>query len=401
MSAPSPAPAPAPTLVDSLTWGNLLRWLGTIAVVAVVAVAVWQGFGAAGYGTDAHTHRVIWVCIQSMFCALGLLWMRGLSVRVIMVLIGLGTACGVWWTVRTEGATGRSLAEAVALRDRYRAQLATAEDPEQTEGLKGIDSLATEYPSLAAGLSEDYERWKAATADEIVARYGRTPPEDVQAGAALRKSIEALNKVHPKDRDRLDGASREWLDRAVKARAEELSGVWDWAGFDRTAPGRKALAEAFPEARSGLMTAEDEWVQMMAFRWVIPRGLPPAVPRSPFAPLGTTDGRAVEKDILALNSLDRTGERFRSARQSLFVAAHEDTKELIAAHHKAGRYAAAFGLARKHAVDWNAPATVLGEVKKLDELRNRCEALAKLHENDPEPTEPVEIAPAPRPRPEK
>src|SRR5262245_43009372 len=125
MSAPAPAPAP-PTLIDALTWGNLLRLLGTVVVVAVVAVAVWQGFGAAGYGTDAHTHRVIWVCIQCLLCAMGLVWMRGFSTRVILVLIGLGTAGLVWWTVRTSGATGRSLAEAVAERDRFRAQLATA-----------------------------------------------------------------------------------------------------------------------------------------------------------------------------------------------------------------------------------------------------------------------------------
>src|SRR5262245_15647741 len=139
MSAPEPAAAPAParpTLVDVLTWGHLLRLLAIAVLVAVGFVAIWQGYGEAGYGTDAHRHRVLWACIQLIGFAVVLVCVKGwLLVRVLVALAFFGSAVLVWWGVRPGGITGRSLGEAVAERDRYRAQLATAkiEDIEQNE----------------------------------------------------------------------------------------------------------------------------------------------------------------------------------------------------------------------------------------------------------------------------
>jgi hypothetical protein len=233
--------------------------------------------------------------------------------------------------------------------------------------------------------------------DEISARYGRTPPDDIKTAVELRAATKSLTAVHPKDKDRLDAAARVWLDRAVKARTEELSDVpkWDLAGFDRSAPGRKALAEALPECRPEVVRADDEWGRSAA---LLPAGfglLPYVEGERP-----PVDWRAVEKNLLALNSLDASDGRFKSARASLFERAHTDTKSLIAAHLDAGRYEQAFGLARKHMVEWNATATALGEVKKLDALREYCESLARLYDASAKPTEPAEIAPPPRTKPE-
>ncbi|MBN9119761.1 MAG: hypothetical protein J0I06_11490, partial [Planctomycetes bacterium] len=344
-----------------------LRLLGAVAFAAVGFVVVWQGFGAAGYGTDAHVKRVCWACFQLLFFGLMVVGLRArLVVRVLVALVGLGSASWAWWTVRSSDfKSAMSLREAVESRDRYRERLAAATvgDGERAEGLRGINSLTDQYPSLSAELATEYDRWEAGVEDDIVARFARAPLDDLKTVTTLRRSAEALARVRQRSAGRLEAAAREWLGRAVEARAAELSdGLKGRDLFDRTAPARKALADAFPETRPQLVAAEEGWVGDPAGRL---RSI-----RVYLEPSDRANWSAIEKNILSLNSLDTSAGRFKGARRSLFEAAHEDARSDVAAHLEAGRYDRAFGVARKHAVEWNATAAVLGpdEVRKLDAL---------------------------------
>ena len=81
-----------------------------LATVAVGFVVVWRGFGATGYGPDAHPHRVLWACIQLSGFALVLVCIRGrLPLRLLLALAFFVSAGYVWGGVRTSGATGNEL----------------------------------------------------------------------------------------------------------------------------------------------------------------------------------------------------------------------------------------------------------------------------------------------------
>jgi hypothetical protein len=396
MSAPSSAPAPpAPAAPPG---GRLLlpRLLGMVALVAVGFVAVWQGFGAAGYGTDAHGYRVRWACFQLLGFGLALVAVKGwLPVRVLVALAFFASAGAVWWTVRTSGATGLSLAEAVQKRDQYRERLATAtvEDLDRDEGLRGIDSVLELYPTLTSELAADYDRWKDRMWKDLRARYNQTPPEDMKAVPALRALSRRLGEVHPAAGDLLKQTDREWVSRAVGAKVDELvKAHGDGDAFDRTAPGRKALVEVFPETRDELLTAEEEWGEVTARGpvWLeLARGEQPKA-----------DWRGLEKSLLARQAIDTSDARFKKARGELFAFAHDEAQAKAAAHLEAGRYDSAFGVARKHAFEWNATATILGEQRKLDDFRERYAFFAALAASATPPPELIEVAPPPRLKPE-
>jgi hypothetical protein len=404
MSAPSPAPAPSAPAAPANPPAQhiVLRLLGVATCVAVGFVVVWQGFGLAGYGTDAHAHRVHWVCIQMIGVGLAVVVMKGFSVRVLVAVVFFSSACWAWWSVRSSGREGMSLGHAVHERDRFREQLATAqiENVESYEGLRGIDRLVELYPSLAAGLGEDYARWKANTTDEVVARFGRADLNDFKTVTALRATGKALAEVHPPGAERLNDAFWQWIAKARIAKTDELIRLpfGDWAAFDRTAPGRKALAEAFPETRDALVQTENDWVDS-SIELTVSRNQTPKPgeqpPRRAFWVQAHTD-------VLALKALDPEGGRFAKARLRLFVVAHTAAQTEVTARLDAGQYDLAFGIARTHAVEWNATAAVLGaeEVKKLDSLRETCEFFDKLASKAAKPVDPAEIAPPPRTKPD-
>jgi len=231
--------------------------------------------------------------------------------------------------------------------------------------------------------------------DAVVTRYAQLPADDFKSVAALRETAKYLSEEHPASGERIEQAFRQWLANARSARTDELRKLppGDWAAFDRTAAGRKALAEAFPECRAGLLQAEDEWVRE-ASEWHLTS--------SSHLPM-RSKCRQIETDLLALNSLDKSEGRFATARLRLFAVAHDAAQKEVAAHLEAGRYEIAFGLARKHAVDWNATAAILGaeELKKLDKLRETCGFFDKLASKAAKPADPADIAPEPRPKPEK
>jgi hypothetical protein len=365
-------------------------------------VLVWQGFGLAGFGTDLHALRALAACVPLFVCGLVIAWPKvRLPVRVVVALLGLGAAGLAWWTVPNSAApSGRSLRDAVAARDRFRELLSTATvDGTQIGEVREIHHTLKQYPGLAPDLPENYGRWSDRMWRDIRTRYERTPPDEVQAIIAIRDEIVLLAEIHPPASWKpIADTTRQWLRRAVDAKVDELTKAQhDWDAFDRTAPGRRKLMDAFPETYAELAAAEEEWVQVtvLAQAW-----LRIAAGERPKPPAGGWLGR--EKAILSLPSLDTRDVRFKTTREELFRFAHDDAKSSVTAHLDAGRYEQAFGVARKHAVEWSATAAVLGadEVKQLDALRDSCETFARLFEVSAKPTEPADIAPPPRAKPD-
>lgn len=390
MTAPAPTPTPAP----AVTARGLLRLAGAVAVAVVAVVLVWQGFGLAGHGTDVHAKRASWALFQALGFGVALVCARGwLLVRGLVALAFLGSVGVAWWTVRSSDfKSAISLREAVAERDRLSGELATAtlDDLDRHKGYREIDFLFTQYPSLAAGLKDEHARWKDSLATDLDARLEKAPSDDPKTAAQLRVWAETLTKIDPAGAERREAKVQAWLKAALAAKARELQDPpGDLAAFERTAPGRKTLAEAFPETRDKLVSLE-EACALKSNLWVTFRR--PATP-------ARVDWRGAEKALLALPALDTSETRFKDARGWLFEQAHDDAKGEVAAHLEAGRYDAAFAAARRHAVEWNASAAALGnaEVKKLDALRDYCEAFAKLSEVS---AGAVEVAPPPRPKPE-
>ena len=100
-----------------------------------------------------------------------------------------------------------------------------------------IEFLCELYPSLTTGLiGRITSRWKEGVADDIVARFGQEPLDGSRATGVLRESAVWFAKVHPQGADRLEGAFRQWLNRAEKAQTDELNKqpLGDWTAPDST-----------------------------------------------------------------------------------------------------------------------------------------------------------------------
>jgi hypothetical protein len=363
-------------------------------------LAVWQGFGLAGYGTDTHAMRIGAVIVPLLIAGFLLVWPKvWIPIRVLAVLLGFVTAGWAWWEVRSSNLkSAMSLHQAVEERDRYREQLASAtfENFEEHLGLKGIRILLDQYPTLTKQLSEDYTRWQAGMTEDILARYDRTQPDDFKTVAVLRSAGNVLGHAHPPSAEQLDTAFRKWLMNTRNATTDELQKQTpgDWAAFNRTSPNRQGLVKTFSATRDSLAAIEEEWVNKSVESMIAEKlaanhaGIPPRA----------EVWRNLEKDILALKALDATDERFKSARKRLFELAHTATQREITAHLEAKRYALMFGTARKHALEWDATAKILGPeaLKKIDTLRAACQPFSALAEKAPDE---IEVAPEPRSKP--
>ncbi len=203
-----------------------------------------------------------------------------------------------------------------------------------------------------------------------------------------------LARTHPASADRLDAARRQWLSNAIHTKTHALLALkpGDWAGFDATAPGRRALADALPNTRDALLRAEVEWVDSSVESIVANK----FTPKAGEAPPKREFWKQTNWDVLALKSLDAEDNRFAKARGRLFKVAHDDAKSEAAAHLDASRYDLAFGVARTHSVDWSA--TVLGEAeqKSITDLRGTYKYLDTLAAKS---AKPPERAPPPRTKP--
>lgn len=379
-----------------------LRVLLAVAFAVVGVAAVWQGFGLVGYGTDDHPLRNA-AAFAPLFVA-GLVLFRprtNWGARVLACAAALGVACAVWWFVPSD-ADGMSLRDAVARRDQLRARLADPSPDEIESGIATklqIDRLQFQYRDLARPLDRDLNRWGQAVAEASVARLRQIPLDDVPAARAFEERLRLFATHFPAAGRYVGAAVDEWIDRATALRRSELDVLprGDWAAFDRTAPARRALAEIGPamvaaETREVLANAENDWVSESVEALVERNG-----------EIGTRAEvwRAIEADVLALQSLDAEDDRFKAARGRLFDLAHAAASSVTDRLIQAGRTNAALGVARKHAVEWNATATVLGvrDVRRLDALRERCAALVKPGVADPDPADEPDIAPPPRAKP--
>jgi hypothetical protein len=282
----------------------------------------------------------------------------------------------------------------------YREQLnrPTVDEFDRTNGLLEIRNLQAQYPQLAGDLLTAHRQWLAGVASELKTHHERTPPDDVATLLRWNTLALWLSGIHPEAKEELAAASRAWLQRAIQHHCDNLLQVpaGDWSAFERSAIERHNLVQAFPEIRDELMKAEADWVarsvQRELDRAALAR-LTGDAPRSYF-------WRELERQLLELPTLDTTAQRLLDSRRQLFEQAHATAQAEAIALLQAGNYAKAHGMARKHAVDWNAKATLLGphQLKKLDELRNLCFYFDLMYETK-EPPAPVEIAPGPRHRP--
>ncbi|AWM35768.1 hypothetical protein C1280_01160 [Gemmata obscuriglobus] len=369
-----------------------------VALVGVGFVIVWQGFGLAGFGTDLHPARVGIALVPLFLCAMLVAQPDlGGAVRLIAAVVGLCAAGYAWWDVRPSGfKSAMALGEAVRTRDWYKQRfaIATAEEAEKSEGLRGVRPLLEQYPSLCKGMTAEYDRWGDAVADDIVSRYNALPRDDFKGAEALINPAKTLAAVRPVVGSRLDAARLAWRADAVRVRVNELSAArpGDWEAFNRSAFARRTLAEAVPDARDVLLRAETEWVNS-SVELLVARALVPK------AGGGTTREFLKRSDweVLALKSLDPTTGRFLKARGRLFRAAHDSATREAFAHFEAGRYDRAFGVAVAHAVDWTGTAELLGEPerKAVLEFRATHEFFAALAAKA-EPR--LEVAPPPRSR---
>jgi hypothetical protein len=377
-------------------------WLrGAVAFTIVGYFAIWQGFGLLGYGTDVHPLRVPGVAVSLFVAGLVLMRSQQLWVRVPAVVVGLGLAVSAWWLVPNSLEKGAlSLCDAVRARDRHKDLFASTEiEDVKQRAPEDIRLLAEKYPSLAEGMPMAYERWKGELTDQLVIRYNRTPHSEIERAQAVRKDANVLAEKFALNVNRVDEAADRWRERAEKGKAEELEKLppGDWAAFNRTGAGRRALLAAVPESRAALISAENEWVassaEVIARTRLTPKPGEPHPPRDRWLVL--------QKEILALEALDTGAGRFAKARLRLFAAAHASAQAEVAAHLRDGKDELAFGTARAHAVEWDATAALSGgkEQKKLDALREACAVFNKLATKAIKPADPIEPAPPPRAKP--
>lgn len=359
---------------------------------------MWQGFAAAGFGDGAHPLPIVVVLVPLFAAGWILFWSQKKAItRVTVALIAVGLACAAWWLVPC-WVGGMPLREAVTLRDQIRERLSTPtlEDMESGVLFKiKCEEIRRQYLALGVSLERDLHRWSDEIRQLIVARFREIPPDDVATARVFAERTTQFSRQMGPSLTTYHATER-WVARATDLKVRELEEMplGDWDAFGRTAPNRLLLTEiGWEETHDAIKEAEETWANE-SVESLIKHGR------------GAGYGErllAIEKDILALKSLNTSEDRFKEARKRLFAAAHEYARTSVVAHLDAGRYELAFGLARRHAVEWNATAALLGpdELKKVDTLRETCEFFDKLAAKAAKPADAPDVAPEPRPKPEK
>jgi len=406
MSAPPAPPAPPPVRFDAARLFTGLAFALVGLMVAVVATA------ALGYGRDIHPLRAAALCacllVGYLLAARLIASMRPLGAPVRGAALFLGLATGLAGVVAGVTAWlfvpcrpgGMFLVQAVMIHDVLKAwtEMPLSRGTDSPAALKReFDALAQDYPSLAAGLRPDLDRWTKGASQTIADRFRRTAPGDTAGAAAVRRKGRELVEAFPAAALSAEHAEEEWTTRAVEFRGAELEkiGRGDWEGFNRTNPDRRALADEFPQAKQHLLGAERQW----AMKTVLDAT---AIPRDPDAdPKQVRRAcREVEKQILALKSLDAPAEQFLNHRKILLWLAQYAANTEVGKHFAAGRYDLAYGVASAHWLEWLPTAEMLGgdERERLASLRDGCRYLALLREKAGYPPDPPDTAPAPRAR---
>ncbi|MCS6866280.1 MAG: hypothetical protein RMJ56_09525 [Gemmataceae bacterium] len=395
--------ANSPTNAASTLRRRYAPLVAAVAVMTAGVLTIWQAFHWAGFGADFHMVRALAASLPLALAGLVIAsWQLHRASRIVVVLCGLTVAALAWWFVPSSTAAGAlSLHQAVRAESLYREHLRrpTVDEFDRTNGLLEIRELHRQFPSLTGDLLTAHRQWLAGVAEELKTHYERTPPDDV--ATLLRWDTLALwlSGIYPDAQNELTAASRAWLKRAT----EKIVNEWrqmppgDWSAFERTALERRSLVQAFPDIRGELLPAEADWIDR-SIQHELERAAQARrtgeAPRRYF-------WRELEREVLELPTLDTTEHRFLTSRRRLFEQAHATAQAEAIALLQAGNYTKAHNLARKHAVDWNATAALLGpgELKKLDQLRSLCFFFDLMFATI-EPPAPAEIAPPPRERQE-
>jgi hypothetical protein len=384
------------------------RLLGALALAFLGFVVIWLGAWALGFGRDVHPLRVA-VTVAFLF-PLGLV--RGMerprarSARLGMVLTTLFLGAMAWWET-SAGMNGESLREAVEKRDTLLRQMG---GPLQYDSIHGashfrdeIDRLARYYPTLAAPLQGELNRWGADALAVVVERLRATPPHTIDAARDARSRGEGLARTFQEYRQTIVDEYDSWLRRGTRVLVDELNSVpaADWDGFNRTAAARRKLASA-AQPRRDLIPAEIAWVKRSAGEVTEP--VLRALDAKPEAV--RTSCLEAERQIRTLKSINTPTHQFRATRVTLFRVAHDAAGREVLEHVHGGRYDRAFDTALRHGFEWSAAAQSLGsgEAKALADLREQARHLSIRFEKAgfvdaaPEPRS-RETAPPPRSRP--
>lgn len=403
MSGPS-LPAPAPP-----ARGLFTQYLVPAAGFVVLSFACIHGFTwAAGFGHDLHVFRIL-AAIAVLAVAAFLFVSPG---RSLQARVGAAAGAAVfgtfaWWVVPCRPA-GMNLLNAVANRDALRMTLAHPQYSELVHAkklLQQVEDFERDYPSLAREVRPDLALWAKGEAESVVEKYREMPFNKFASGRDIRTRAAAFAAVFPEYREMLDDEFHQWSARACRTRMDELDEMTpgNWAAFDQSAGGRRALVLALPEYRNDLVDAERAWVARSVGH-VVDQALSTleANPRQARQLCKEANDR-----LRALKCLDTRADRFRVSREGLFTVALEAVRVEIINLIRAEDYENAFTVAVRHGFEWLAAAQRLGpkEMASLDELRESTRHLSERArlaggpiDAAPEPRG-REAAPEPRPRP--
>jgi hypothetical protein len=377
----------------------LVVLIAAFAVAALGLVGIICLFGLLGYGWDMPKGRAIPVLFLYFLAGIAAL-QRGKSTlfRGFVFILATILAVPAWWLTPQNHV---SLRQAGKWHDELKAEFSSPPSWEHAYRVSDIkDKYAKLYSasrSLTQTLPMDDRDWTFSIGEAIYERFRTTPPEDIEQAIETKKAESALNYSGAPF-----NASHIWVKRALALQIDDLTRLpeADWAGFDRSAPARLRLAETFLMYHDleQLIAAEEKWGFSSAAK-----ALDEARASKDPKVIGAACSGA-EKQLLALNSAEKTRKRFRAARELLFLVAIRSAQEEIQKYSDAKNYDAAYGIARKLAVDWFATAEMLGsdKAKLLETLRENCRLdveAADAAANSPEVAPPPrsrEIAPPPR-----
>jgi hypothetical protein len=370
--------APQPTQPEPPRRFVILPFIGAAILAAGVVFGVSELTKELGYGSDVHVPRVIALAVLVFVGLLVAFWPRVRPVtRGIALVLGLaaGVAAWVFLPCRLDGL---SLYAAATQRESFKHQLdqLPRDQFDEARHLKSdMESLKQDYPSLAIGLDAALRRWAHAARKATLEQLESTSPDDIPKARLVQARSVALASVLPDVTVNTDMII--FLNRALDARVAELQAVTatDMANFDRTAPRRRELVDAFPETRIQLLAAEDGWATKMAKSAAVAYTEAKMSPREIRTRCNNT-----KLELLALRALDDSPDRFLAARRTLFEAAQEAARADVNRHIRDGRPDIAYTVATTHSNEWFGTAKLLGEdeLNNLMELLESCRGLAKL-----------------------
>jgi hypothetical protein len=383
------------------------RWLLGVTYMTLAASGTVAGCGLAGGGWDMHPFRLAAVCTLLVAPTLlvirsDLSWLQRLGAAFLGLILALAA-----WLFTPAWPQGSSLYHAWTTREqlRQRWQQPALEDLKSVDYYaRTLEKLHNEFPSLAAPLAEQWQRWIEAMLSLIRQRFDSINTEDVHAARIAYLQCAPLTKRLPSTRSGVEEAWQAWLNRAVAARIAELNRLSpdQWERLRSTASLRRQLAQYHSSARQDLIEAEQRWVnRSLDYHLERAEQHLAAQPR-----LTLQQCRQLKERLRHVQLLQNPQEPFlRSALQRVFAVAQRAAVQEVMQHIQAHRYLQAYSVARLHAIDW-LPVVVTWDAQyrqRIESLRDTTRYLALLAERAPEtlppprPAEDFDVAPPPRP----